>query len=65
MAGAVAAVLLVSPSFLASDYIINQELLYLLRAHETRGLMVIRAYLEPCDVKRYPITWRSPGPLLA
>lgn len=54
MEGAVAAVLLVSPNFLASDYIISQELPYLLGAHKTRGLMIIWAYLEPCDVKRYP-----------
>ena len=54
MADAVAAVLLVSPNFLASDYIVKQELPYLLRAHKTRGLMIIWAYLEPCDLRRYP-----------
>jgi hypothetical protein len=54
MKGAVAAVLLISANFLASDYIIGKELPYLLRANKTRGLMIIWAYLEPCDVKRYP-----------
>ncbi|SRR6266404_3700662 len=53
MQGAVAAVLLVSDNFLASDYIIEKELPYLLRANEKRGLMIFWAYLEPCDIKRY------------
>jgi hypothetical protein len=54
MKGAIAAVLLVSDNFLASDYIIQKELPYLLRAHESRGLMIFWAYLDPCDIKRYP-----------
>ena len=54
MQGAVAAVLLVSDNFLASDYIVHNELPYLLRANETRKLMIIWAYLDPCDIKRYP-----------
>ena len=45
---AVAAVLLVSDNFLASDYIVDKELDYLLRAHKSRGLMIFWAYLEPC-----------------
>jgi len=53
MQGAVAAVLLVSDNFLASDYIMKRNLPYLMRAHDKRGLMIIWAYLEPCDVKRY------------
>ncbi len=51
---AVAAVLLVSDNFLASDYIMESELPYLMRAHQSRGLMIIWAYLDPCDVKRFP-----------
>jgi hypothetical protein len=54
MRGAVAAVLLVSDNFLASDYIVQRELPYLLRANRDRNLMIIWAYLDPCDIKRYP-----------
>lgn len=54
MKGAVAAVLLVSDNFLASDYIVGKELPYLQQAHDKRNLMIIWAYLEPCDIKRYP-----------
>jgi len=54
MQGAVAAVLLVSDNFLASDYIISRELPYILRATRERGLKVCWAYLEPCDLKRHP-----------
>jgi hypothetical protein len=54
MKDAIAAVLLVSDNFLASDYIIDKELPFLLRAHKTRDLMIFWAYLEPCDLKRYP-----------
>jgi len=46
-----AAVLLVSPAFLASDYIINKELPYFIKAHKERGLMIFWAYLEPCDLR--------------
>jgi len=53
MRGAVAAVLLVSDNFLASDYIIEKELPHLMRAHAERNLMIFWAYLEPCDVRRY------------
>ncbi len=54
MQGAVAAVLLVSDNFLASDYIMQKELPYLLKANRERGLMIFWAYLEPCDLKRHP-----------
>jgi hypothetical protein len=53
MADAIAAVLLVSDNFLASDYIINKELPYLMRAYDKRGLMIFWALLEPCDYKRF------------
>lgn len=54
MQGAVAAVLLVSDNFLASDYIASKELPYIVRASKERGLEVCWAYLEPCDLKRFP-----------
>lgn len=54
MKEAAAAVLMVSDNFLASDYIIQKELPRLVQASKTRGLMIFWAYLEPCDVKRYP-----------
>jgi hypothetical protein len=54
MEGAVAALLLVSDNFLASDYIIQKELPFFLRARKERGVMIFWAYLEPCDLKRHP-----------
>jgi hypothetical protein len=54
MKDAVAAVLMVSYNFLASDYIVQKELPYLINATKTRGLKIIWAYLEPCDLKRFP-----------
>jgi hypothetical protein len=54
MKDAIAAVLLVSDNFLASEYIVEKELPYLIRASKTRDLKIIWAYLEPCDLKRFP-----------
>jgi len=54
MQTALAAVLLVSDNFLASDYIMTKELPYLLRAHQERRLVILWMYLEPCDLKRHP-----------
>jgi hypothetical protein len=54
MAKAEAVVLLVSPAFLASEYIINTELPYLFKANKERGLMIFWAYLEPCDLRWQP-----------
>ena len=53
MKEAVVSVLLVSDNFLASDYCMHKELPYLLRLHRERSMMIIWAYLEPCDLKRY------------
>jgi hypothetical protein len=44
----------VSDNFLASDYITQKEMPYLLKASRERDLMIIWAYLEPCDIKRHP-----------
>jgi TIR domain len=49
-----AVVFLVSPAFLASDYIIDTELRYFLKANQERGLMIFWAYLEPCDLTHQP-----------
>ena len=54
MQSALAAVLLVSDNFLASDYIMTKELPYFLGAYRERGLMILWMYLEPCDLKRHP-----------
>lgn len=51
---AVAAVLLVSANFLASDFIADKELPYLMQAYEKRRLMICWMLLEPCDYKRFP-----------
>ena len=51
-----AAVLLVSDNFLASDYIMTKELPYFLGAYRERGLMIFWMYLEPCDLKRHTET---------
>jgi hypothetical protein len=48
------AVLMVSPTFLASDYIINKELPYIIKAHGGRGLMIFWCLLEPCDLRWHP-----------
>src|SRR5947208_16796669 len=53
MQSALAAVLLVSDNFLASDYSMTKELPYFLRAYRERGLMIFWMYLEPCDLKRH------------
>jgi hypothetical protein len=54
MDGAIACVLLVSDNFLASDFIRTVELPYLLQAQDQKGLMILWAYLEPCDIGRFP-----------
>ena len=46
MHGAVAAVLLVSDNFLASEYITSKELPYILRASKERGLNVVGSILS-------------------
>lgn len=48
MASAKIGVLLVSPNFLASDFIQNEELPYLLDAAQQRGVTLLWCLLEPC-----------------
>jgi hypothetical protein len=50
---AVAAVLLVSANFLASDFIAEKELPALMQAYEQHRLMIFWMLLEPCDYKRF------------
>lgn len=49
-----AVVFMVSPAFLASDYIIDMEVPYFLKANKERKLMIFWAYLEPCDLTHQP-----------
>jgi hypothetical protein len=49
-----AVVLLVSPAFLASDFIMTKELPHFLNAHEKQDKQIFWLYLEPCDMRHYP-----------
>jgi len=55
LAGARVAVLLVSPDSLASDFIVNEELAYLLDAARHRGVTILWALLAPCRYERTPL----------
>jgi hypothetical protein len=54
MARSEGAVFLVSPDFLASEYITKVEVPYFLDANKKRGLKIFWAYLEPCDLTHEP-----------
>ncbi len=47
-----AAVLVVSPDFLASEYVMRDELPEILRARKERGLLVLPLYLRDCGHRR-------------
>ena len=49
-----AVVLLVSPAFLASDFIMDNELPYFLKANANENKQVFWMLLEPCDMRHYP-----------
>ncbi len=48
------AVLLVSPNFLASDFIANEELPHLLEAAKNEGAIIMPIILKPCGFARIP-----------
>ncbi|MGZ8323355.1 MAG: toll/interleukin-1 receptor domain-containing protein, partial [Rhodoplanes sp.] len=49
------ALLLVSDTFLASDFIRNSELPIILRYHTERGLRIYWVLLEPCLIEQTPL----------
>lgn len=48
------AILLVSADFLASDFIVNEELFPILKGAQDRGLRVLSLILKPCRFARVP-----------
>ena len=48
------AVLMLSKNFLASDFIINNELPHLLSAAEKNGTIIMPIILKPCNFTRFP-----------
>jgi hypothetical protein len=49
-----AVMLLVSPAFLASDFIMTKELPFFLKSHERESKEIFWLLLEPCDMRHYP-----------
>jgi TIR domain/Clp amino terminal domain, pathogenicity island component len=55
LSDSVIAILLVSADFLASDFIVNNELPPLLIKADSRGLRILPVILKPCGFRRDPI----------
>lgn len=55
LARADVAVLLVSADFLASDFIVSEELPALLQAEQARGLLILVVVLKPCRLSGTPL----------
>ncbi|BAQ66233.1 NACHT C-terminal helical domain 2-containing protein [Geminocystis sp. NIES-3709] len=65
---ATVAILMVSPHFLASDFIIDHELPPLLKASEERGLKILWLYISEClyeetEIKKYQAVHQINSPL--
>lgn len=62
MARATAAICLISPAYLSSDFCIKEEIPYLLKRREQDGMLLIFLIVYPCDWQR--VSWLGERQLL-
>ena len=62
MANAAVAVCLISPDYLASDFVIKEEVAYLLERREETGMIILPVLLRPCVWQAFP--WISATQML-